>query len=165
MVSFIATIKQFAQRGEKTGWYYLDIPADVADLIKPGNKRSFRVKGKLDKHQIKQVSLLPMGQGNFILPVNATMRKAIRKNKGAMLNVQLAEDKKEPAICQELLDCLADEPIALKNFEKMLPSHQRYFSNWITSAKTDPTKAKRIAKSVNALARGLNYGEMFRDEE
>jgi len=164
MVSFIATIKQFAQRGEKTGWYYLDIPADVADLIKPGNKRSFRVKGKLDKHQIKQVSLLPMGQGNFILPVNATMRKAIRKNKGAMLNVQLAEDKKEPAICQELLDCLADEPIALKNFEKMLPSHQRYFSNWITSAKTDPTKAKRIAKSVNALARGLNYGEMFRDE-
>jgi len=164
MVSFTATIKQFAQRGEKTGWYYLDIPADVADLIKPGNKRSFRVKGKLDKHQIKQVSLLPMGQGNFILPVNAAMRKAIRKNKGAMLNVQLAEDKKEPAICQELLDCLADEPIALKNFEKMLPSHQRYFSNWITSAKTDPTKAKRIAKSVNALARGLNFGEMFREE-
>lgn len=164
MVSFTATIKQFPQRGEKTGWYYLDIPADLAELIKPGNRRAFRVKGKLDKHQIKQVSLLPMGQGNFILPVNATMRKAIRKNKGAMLNVQLAEDKKELAICQELLDCLADEPIALKNFEKLVPSHKRYFSNWVTSAKTDSTKAKRIAKSVNALARGLNYGEMIREE-
>ena len=164
MVSFTATIKQFSQRGEKTGWYYLDIPADLAELIKPGNKRSFRVKGKLDKHQIKQVSLLPMGQGNFILPVNAIMRKAIRKNKGAMVNVQLAEDKKELAICQELLGCLADEPIALQNFQKLPPSHQRYFSNWITSAKTDPTKAKRIVKSVNALARGLNFGEMFREE-
>ncbi len=164
MVYFVGTIKQFPEKGEKTGWYYLDITEDIAQQIKPGNKKAFRVKGKLDKHQIKQVNLMPMGQGNFILPVNATMRKAIRKSKGAMVDVQLTEDKAELVICPELLECLADEPIALRNFEKLVPSHKRYFNNWINSAKTDTTKAKRIARSVNALARGMDYGEMIREK-
>jgi hypothetical protein len=41
-------------------------------------------------------------------------------------------------------------------------SHQKYFSNWIESARTESTKAKRIAQAVNALSIGLGYGEMMR---
>ncbi len=83
MVQFTATIQRFAEQGEKTGWSYITIPSDIAEQLNPGIKKSFRVKGKLDLHIIEQQALLPMGDGSFILPLNASIRKAIHKNKGA----------------------------------------------------------------------------------
>ncbi len=65
------------------------IPPDIAEKLKPGFKKSFRVKGKLDKYPIAQQALLPMGNGEFILPLKASLRKAIHKNKGAMLKLSL----------------------------------------------------------------------------
>jgi uncharacterized protein YdeI (YjbR/CyaY-like superfamily) len=62
-----------------------------------------------------------------------------------------------------LIACLEDEPTAMRFFQKLPGSHQRYFSKWIDSAKGEGTKAKRIALSVNALARGKGYAEMIRE--
>ena len=56
----------------------------------------------------------------------------------------------------------ADEPIALEYFNSIPLSHRKYYSNWIESAKTEPTKAKRIAQTVTACARRQNYAEMIR---
>ncbi|HKB43543.1 MAG TPA: DUF1905 domain-containing protein, partial [Chitinophagaceae bacterium] len=61
MVQYTATIHRFEKQGEKTGWTYIEVPVDIAQKIKPGNKKEFKVKGKLDNHTIKRVSLLPMG--------------------------------------------------------------------------------------------------------
>jgi hypothetical protein len=165
MVQFIATILQFDSNGEKTGWSYIEVPLDIAQKLKPGNKKSFRVKGKLDSFPIKDVALMPMGSGNFILPINAGMRKGTGKRKGATLKVQLQVETKAKEIAGELLDCLADEPKALQFFKTLTPGHQRYFSNWIESAKTDPTKSKRIAQAVTALAKKMGYGEMIRSHK
>jgi len=130
--------------------------------LKPGNKKSFRVKGKLDDHPIRRVALLPMGEGDFILALNATMRKAIRKNKGAMLKVQLEVDNAKIEPPSDLLECLADEPSAMEYFKSLPKSHQNYFGNWVRSAKTDATRAKRIARVVMAMVKKQNYGEMIR---
>jgi hypothetical protein len=162
MITFTAIISKFGQQGEKTGWSYLEIPAEIAEQIKPGTRKGYRVKGKLDNYRIEQVSLLPMGEGNFIIPLNAAMRKAIKKNVGATVTLQLAEDKKEPELCPELVECLQDEPAALKNFQKLPPSHQRYYSKWILSAKTEQTKAKRIAKTIEGLIKNLTFGETMK---
>jgi hypothetical protein len=162
MVQFTATLKKFETQGEKTGWTYIEVPADLAQKLKPGNKRSFRVKGKLDQHKITGVSLLPMGGGGFILAVNATMRKGIGKRYGAMVKVQLEEDKKPFAFNKDFMDCLADEPVANEYFKSLTGSHQRYFSKWIDSAKTEETRTKRIAQAVTALSKKLGYGEMIR---
>ncbi|MBS1504591.1 MAG: DUF1905 domain-containing protein, partial [Bacteroidetes bacterium] len=48
MVEFDAIMLQFAEQGEKTGWTYIDISADIALQMKPDNKKSFRVRGMLD---------------------------------------------------------------------------------------------------------------------
>src|SRR5688500_11865361 len=95
MISFTATIEKFGQQGDKTGWTYIVVPSQIAGRLKPGNKRSFRVKGKLDEQVIESVALIPMGEGDFVLALNADMRKGIRKNIGAQLEVQLAIDTKE----------------------------------------------------------------------
>jgi hypothetical protein len=162
MIRFKATINQFAKQGEKTGWSYIEIPVDIAQQLKPGNKKEFKVKGKLDAHGIARVSLLPMGGGKFIMPINAKMRKATGKRKGAMLNVELQEDKSPFVFDKDFMDCLQDDPAAMKFFKTLPGSHQRYFSKWIDDAKTEPTKTKRIAMTVTALARGLGYAEMLR---
>ena len=108
---------------------------------------------------------MPMGGGSFILPINAGMRKGTGKRKGAMLKVQLQAETKVKPLDTTLLDCLTDEPKALKYFQSLTPGHQRYFSNWIESAKTEETRAKRIAQSITALAKGLGYGEMIRSHK
>lgn len=81
MVNFVTSILKFDQQGEKSGWTYITIPAKIAEQLQPGNKKSFRVKGKLDDHAINGVALLPMGGGDFIMALNADLRKAIGKKK------------------------------------------------------------------------------------
>src|SRR6201995_6108417 len=92
MVEFTTIMLQFAKQGEKTGWSYIEIPADLAQEMKPGNKKSFRVKGMLDALPVQGMALMPMGEGNFIMALKAEVRKGIRKNAGAMLHVILEED-------------------------------------------------------------------------
>lgn len=162
MIRFTTIIKKFNRQGEKTGWTYIEIPAAIAEKLKPGNKKSFRVKGSLDEYLFEGIALLPMGNGGFILALNAAIRNQLKKNKGAALKVVMEEDKSTVKLNAELLECLADEPGCLAFFNSLTPGHRKYFSNWINSAKTDPTKAKRIAQTLNALSHGFNYGEMIR---
>jgi hypothetical protein len=162
MVQFTTTIQRFQQQGEKTGWTYITIPEKIAQQLKPGNKKSFRVKGKLDNYAIKGVALLPMGEGDFIMALNAAMRKAIGKRQNDKLKVQLLVDEKLPELSADLLECLADEPAAREFFDGLPYSHRLYFSRWIESAKTAPTKAKRIAQAVTGLAKKQGFGDMLR---
>src|ERR1700741_2016037 len=92
MVEFTTIILQFGEQGEKTGWSYIEVPADIAQQLKPGNKKSFRVKGMLDALPVHGMALMPMGDGNFIMALKAEVRKALHKNKGAMVHVALEED-------------------------------------------------------------------------
>jgi hypothetical protein len=161
-VQFNTRILKFDKQGEKTGWTYIDIPVDIAIQLKPGNKKSFRVRGFLDKFAIQSVALIPMGEGNFIMALNASMRKQIGKREGAMLTVTLEEDTSPIVLNVEFMDCLADDPAAHKFFNSLTKSHQHYFSKWIESAKTEETKTKRIVNALHALSRGWGYPEMIR---
>ncbi|MBY0479424.1 MAG: YdeI/OmpD-associated family protein [Chitinophagaceae bacterium] len=165
MITFTATILKFSKQGEKTGWSYIEIPAGIPEQLKPGNKKEFKVKGKLDQHPIKRMPLLPMGGGKFILVLNADIRKAIGKTKGAVVEVKLTVDNSDFIFNADFMDCLSDEPSAKQFFNSLTGSHQRYFSKWIDSAKTDLTKTKRIALAVNALSKKMGYPEMIRAEQ
>ena len=162
MVHFSTEILKFDKQGEKTGWSYIKVSAEIAQQLKPENKRYFRVKGKLDEYSIKMTALIPMGEGEFIIPLKAAIRKAIKKQKGAILAVQIEVDNSLLSSSPDLLECLNDEPKAREYFNKLPGSHRNYYTNWIESAKTDSTKAKRIAQAVSAFTKGMNYGEMIR---
>jgi hypothetical protein len=163
MVTFKTKILQFKERmGEKTGWSYIKVPAKLAQQLKPDNKRSFRVKGKLDDYAIAGMALIPMGEGDFILALKAAIRKAIRKKAGDSLEVQLEVDKKEIVPPKELLECLADEPEAQKVFKTLPKSHQNWYGNWVKGAKTEGTRTRRIAQIVDAMLKKMSFGEMIR---
>lgn len=167
-VSFSTRLLKFEENAEKTGWTYIEVPAELAQQLKPGNKKSFRVKGAIDQYKVSGVALLPAGNGSFIMAINATMRKGIRKRHGAMVEVKLALDKKEYILNKDFMTCLDDEPEAMAFFNTLPRSHQNYFSKWIDSAKTEATKIKRMTMAVTGLSKKLGYGPMlhyFRDRE
>jgi hypothetical protein len=164
MIEFNTIMLQFESQGEKTGWTYIEIPADIAQQLKAGNKKSFRVKGMLDGLAVAGMALMPMGAGNFILALKADARKAIRKNAGAMLTVKLEEDKDyKVEVPDDLQECFDFEPEALIQFNSLPKSHRDYFIKWIESAKTNETRAKRIVNTINAMLRKWDYNTMIRE--
>lgn len=162
MIRLTTKILKFADMGEKTGWTYIRIPAALAQQLLPGNKKSFRVKGRLDDHSIQKMALIPMGEGDFIMALNAGIRKAIRKQQGADMRVELEVDKAVIQPPKALLDCLADEPAALTYFKSLPKSHQNYFGNWIRAAKLENTRTRRITCVVTAMVRHLTFSDMLR---
>lgn len=168
MPTFTTTLQKFGEKGDKTRWTYIEIPIAISDELKPGQKKSFRVKGTLNNYPIKLVALLPLGrsvnpEGRFMMPINATMRRGIGKEEeGTPIRVSLEVDNDPLPQSADLLECLEDDPTALANFRKLSPSHQNYFSNWIEDAKTIDTKTKRLTQAVTGLSLGMNFGEMIR---
>ena len=162
MVTFKASLHKFDKKGEKTGWTYFEIPAQIANELNPGIKTSYRVKGKMDSFVLKLVALIPMGDGDFIIPVNGEMRRKIRKKEGDTIEVTLEIDTDPLPQSADLLACLEDEPKALAYFNKLPASHQNYYNKWIESAKTIETKTKRISMTVRGMEMGLDYGQTLR---
>ena len=164
MLSFSTTILKFSRQGEKTGWTYIVVPDKIAKRLNPGVKKSYRIKGKLDDLKIEKTALIPMGKGDFILPINAAIRKATGKRFGATLKVQLEIDVAPILPPAALLECLQDEPEALKHFNSLPQGHRNYFTKWIETAKTEPTKTKRIALVIKTMVRKMDFGAMLREE-
>lgn len=166
MISFTAEIERFEKMGEKTGWTFVFIPEEIAQEIKPGCRKSYRVKGKLDGIAINGLSLVPMGEGNFILALKASLRKSLRKEEGAVLQIQLEEDKDFKIEMPEDLElCLLEERHCMDNFLKQPKSHQNYYINWLNTAKTEPTRVKRLIQIVNAMDQQLDFGAMIRSNK
>jgi uncharacterized protein YdeI (YjbR/CyaY-like superfamily) len=104
----------------------------------------------------------PIGDGQFIIALNAELRKKLGKKEGAMLSVKFELDKSAALKSQELLDCLAQEPEAQKQFQSLLLSHQNYFHRYVYTAKGADTRAGRIVNVINAMYKKMDFGEMVR---
>jgi Bacteriocin-protection, YdeI or OmpD-Associated/Domain of unknown function (DUF1905) len=162
MHSFAGPILKFDSKGEKTGWTYLPIPADIIKKLKLKDKKGFRIKGMMDNVAFEKLSTYPIGGGEFIIAINGDMRKKLGKKEGAMLRIKFEMDENINWECKELMACLKEDPEAMKRFKALLPSHQNYHHRYIDTAKTAATKAARIVNTINALYKGQNFGEMIR---
>lgn len=159
MVSFSVRIQKAPGKG---GWSYIVIDKKYIYKLKPGVRTTFRVKGTLDDHVIQKTSLLPLKDGRFMLPINATIRKATGKKSGDQLQVTLQIDARKTPLSADLLECLTDDAEARDFFNSLSPSNQRYCSKWIEDAKTSATKTKRLVACVTALSKKMNYSEMMK---
>lgn len=166
MIHFKAEIERFETMGEKTGWSYVFIPSALANEIKAGCKKSFRVKGKIDQLEVAGLATIPMGEGDFIIALKGELRKKLKKEAGASIELDLEEDKDFKIEMPEDLEiCLSEEEHLIQNFLKQPKSHQNYFINWINQAKTEPTRTKRIVMTVKAMDKGQDFGAMMRESK
>jgi hypothetical protein len=162
MVFFNTVIEKFADQGSNTGWTYILVPFEVAEQLNPNSRKAFRIRGRIDSYFFKAKSLMPYKEGNYFLALNAEMRKGINKLPGSKIEVEIEVDPDPIPLSEDLLLCLRDEPRAFEFFQSLTKSHQKYFSDWVETAKTMETKEKRIAQSVTGLSMKLSFGEMIR---
>ena len=141
----------------KGGWTFARIHE-----MKQDKKAPFgwvKVKGTIDGYEIKKYHLMPMGNGRLFLPVKAAIRKKINKHEGDVVHVVLYPDCEPLEVPAEMLLCLKDEPGALKFFTSLTESEQKFYIEWIYSAKKEETKIARLAESINKLLKGLKVHE------
>ena len=61
-------------------------------------------------------------------------------------------------IPDDLRQALKANSLARHNFDRLAPSHKRQYIYWITSAKTDKTRQRRIAETIRLVAENKRPG-------
>lgn len=139
----------------KGGWHYVVIEGIPAHHKK--RMGGIRVKGWIDRFELKQFNLLPMTGGNMMLPLNSVVRKKIGKQLGDTVEVVLYPDDSEVEIPDDILACLAESEPALNFFLSLSGSNQKYYLDWIDSAKQIDTKAGRILTMMERLEKRKKF--------
>ena len=139
----------------KGGWTYARIPEVSQDKNRPFGW--VKVRGSIDGYELRKYHLMPMGNGHLFLPVKAEIRKKIRKAEGDSVHVILYPDDEPLEIPDEMMLCLKDEPQALKFFLSLSESEQKYYIQWVYSARKEETKIRRLAKTIDRLVSGLKF--------
>lgn len=116
-----------------------------------------KVKGKIDTYEFSNAHLMPMGNGHLGLPVKAALRKKLKKQAGDMVHIVLYKDQAPLVVPNELLLCMEYGEGILERFETYSDSEKKAFIDWIYSARTEQTKADRIAKTIEMVQRGERF--------
>lgn len=83
------------------------------------------------------------------------IRKAVELNvNGIKVDKKAAKSRPLPKTPKGLADALKQNKAAKAFFDKMSPSHKREYIEWIMEAKTQPTREKRIATTIEWLSEG-----------
>lgn len=146
-------MKKFPGKG---GWTYVEIPEISQNKNNPFGW--VKVKGFIDSYELKQYKLMPMGNERLFLPVKAAIRKVIKKQAGDYVNVILYSDESLLEIPEEILLCFEQESkILYETFMAYTEGERKTYLDWIYSAKTDETKAVRIATMMSRLQKKLRF--------
>jgi uncharacterized protein YdeI (YjbR/CyaY-like superfamily) len=93
------------------------------------------------------------------LPSDRTLidyvRQAMKLNdEGVKATRAAAKPKKPLSVPASLKKALGSNEQAMKTFHDFSPSHQREYIEWITDAKTDATRERRLSKAIEMIAEG-----------
>ncbi len=84
----------------------------------------------------------------------AYLHQAATLNEAGLKVAKKPVDRTNLVVPQELLDALAQHPAAMAVFEAFSYTHKKDYAEWISEAKTEATKQKRIETAIEQLAEG-----------
>lgn len=142
---------QLEKMGCNGGWTFIEIPEIPMPKTPFG---MLKVKGKIDDYEFSNFTLMPLGNGNLMLAVKTEIRKKIKKQAPDMVHLTLYEDYEAFKIPDELVLCMGEEKDIVEKFETYSEGQKKAFVKWIYSAKTEQTKADRIAKTIVMVQNG-----------
>ena len=146
-ISFTAPIIQ--HEGMNAG--YVEFPFSVEEVF--GTRGMVKVKALFDGKAEYRGIMSNMGTGCHILILTQEIRRKLGKTFRDAVLVELEHDleKREVLIPEDVQNLLAEYPEAQAYFEKLSYTHRKEYVNWITSAKREETRAKRMVEFIEKL--------------
>ncbi|AFD07261.1 YdeI/OmpD-associated family protein [Solitalea canadensis] len=137
--------------GGKGGWTIARI-----DIEKEVNKTfgQVKVKGNIDNYDFAEAHLMPMGNGKLFIPINAGIRKQLKKEVGDWVKITLYKFETSFVVPEMFIECLEDEPEALKQFKSFTDEEQQQYTDWIFSTDIEEAQIERIATAIDYIAKG-----------
>jgi hypothetical protein len=122
-------------------------------IVGEGAKR-FPVVATVQGHTWR-TTVTRMG-GEYLLGLNRAVREAAGAEAGDVVDVVLALDTapREVDVPEDLAAALAVETGARERFDAMAVSHRKEYVRWITEAKRDETRQRRISQAVEMIQAG-----------
>jgi len=120
---------------------------------KLGTRARVNVVGAINGHAFRN-SMFPTGTGTHYMVVNRQIRDAIGVGVGDRVKVVMEVDA-APRVVEVPADvrkALAKSQKARAAFQKLPPSHQREYLEYVEEAKRPETRARRIEKTIAQLA-------------
>ena len=131
------------------GGAFVEVPFDVEEAF--GSKKP-KVKALIEGVPYRG-TLVRMGTECHLLLVLKSIREQIGRTFGDEIKVTVEADAEERvvAVPAELKRAFKSEKEAKAAFEKLSYTHQKEYAAWITEAKKEETRQKRIAKTIEML--------------
>lgn len=134
------------------GGAYISIPFDVEKAF---GKKRVKIKASIDGEAYRG-TLVRMGGPQHLLPVLKQIRQMIGKSIGDDVFIELEEDleTRQVEVPPDLQQAMEVNSKAQAYFSQLSYTHQKEYVNWITEAKRDVTRLKRIQKTIDLLEQG-----------
>jgi Bacteriocin-protection, YdeI or OmpD-Associated/Domain of unknown function (DUF1905) len=143
-----------ADQCEKSdSWTFLILPKNAS--AKFPSRGMTPIEGTINGSPFQAV-LEPDGQKSHWLRVDRKLSKAADADAGDVVTLEIAAAKEtEPEVPADLRKALgAAAPKARKLWPDITPNARRDWIHWITSAKQEETRARRIKNACSMLAAG-----------
>ncbi|MBW8334665.1 MAG: YdeI/OmpD-associated family protein [Prolixibacteraceae bacterium] len=130
---------------------YVEFPFSVEEVF--GTRGMVKVKALFDGKAEYRGIMSNMGTGCHILILTQEVRRKLGKSFGDSVLVELEHDleKREVTIHEDVQNLLNEYPEAQTFFEKLSYTHRKEYINWITSAKREETRTKRMVEFIEKL--------------
>jgi len=135
-----------------SGGAYVEVPFDVEAAF--GLRRP-KVKAMIEGVPYRG-TLTRMGTECHILGIRKEIREQIGKTFGDEIEITVEQDT-EPRVVEiprELAEAFEREKAAAEYFNSLSYSHQKEYVGYLTEAKKEETRARRIAQTIEMLKKG-----------
>ena len=129
---------------------YITVPFDIKEVW--GTKASVKVKAKVDK-LVHRGLITPYGNGIHYMGLRKDLMAELGKFAGDTVDVTLEVDTEERTIDvpDDLKKLLAKNPKEKNVFESLSHTHRKEYVQWITSAKKEETRKRRLEKTIEMI--------------
>jgi len=138
-------------QGDKTATG-IRIPDEVVESLGAGKRPPIKVT----IHGYTYRSTVAVMGGAYMVGVNADNREAAGVAGGDEVDVdiELDTEPRQVSVPADFAAALDAEPVARRTFDKLSNSNKGWHTLQIEGAKTDETRQRRIARSIDALREG-----------
>ena len=152
-IRFRATLSRPGETAKVGSWTFLTLPKDASKKLPSRSMAS--VEGTINGFPF-QATLEPDGQGGHWLKVDRKLREAAGAEAGDLVTLEIAPaaEEPEPKVPADLRKALAAAPKARATWSDITPIARRDWIHWVTSGKRAETRALRIDKACDMLAKG-----------